>query len=71
MGYKLKQWVIKDPRTGQFWKVRAKSRRSLEKRLGKGMEYVTIMGTVKSLTKSRRAREELAERLGKQTIFWG
>ena len=72
MGYKLKQWIIEDSRTGQVDKVRAKSRRTLEKRLGEqAMEYISIVGAVKSLTKSRRAREELEERLGKQTIFWG
>ena len=72
MGYKLKQWIIEYSRTGQVDKVRAKGRRTLEKRLGEqAMEYISIVGVVKSLAKSRRAREELEERLGKQTIFWG
>ena len=62
MGYKytLRQWIIEDSITGRVEKVRAKSRRSLEKRLS---ERMTIMGTVKSLTKSRRSREELEKRL--------
>ena len=65
MGYKLKQWVIEDSRTGRVWKVRGKSRQSVEKRLGKEREYVTVLGTVKSLTRSRRAREELEKHLDK------
>jgi len=69
MGYKLKQWIIKDSRTGQFDKVRAKSRRSLVKRLGKQEEYITVMGTVKSLSKSRRSWKELEERLDKPDAF--
>ena len=69
MGYKLKQWIIEDSMTGEVWKVRAKSRQSLEKRLGKERGYVTVMGTVKSLTKSRRARENLENRLGKTDAF--
>jgi len=65
MGYKLKQWIIKDVRTGEVEKVRAKSRQSLGKRLGQ-MDYVVIVGTVKSLTKGRRAREELEECFSRQ-----
>jgi len=61
MSYESKQWIIWDSRTGQIKKVRAKSRRSLEKRLGWQTYYITIMGTVKSLTRSRRAREELED----------
>ena len=62
MGYKLKQWVVEDSRDGSVWKEKAKSRQRLEKRLGEELEYVTILGTVKSLTRSRQAREELKER---------
>ena len=50
MGYKLKQWIIEDSRTDRVWKVRGKSCQSVEKRLGKREEYITVMGTVKSLT---------------------
>jgi len=42
MGYKLKQWLITDVRTGRVEKVRAKSRRTLEKRLGKQVEDTII-----------------------------
>jgi len=65
MGYKLKQWIIEDARTGEVWKVRGKSRQSVVKRLGKTREYATVLGTVKSLTKSRRSREELEKHLDK------
>ena len=63
MGYKLKQWVLSDSRTDEAWTERGKSRQSVEKRLGKQRYYITVEGTVKSLTKSRRAREKLEKRL--------
>ena len=44
MGYKLKQWLIADIRTGRVEKVRAKSHRTLEKRLGKQVEGTVIEG---------------------------
>jgi len=69
MSYKLKQWVIEDARTGRVWKVRGKSRQSVEKRLGKTREYATVLGTVKSLTKSRRSWEALEKRLDKTDTF--
>ena len=68
MGYKLKQWVLSDSRTDEAWTERGKSRQSLGKRLGKQTNYITVEGTVKSLTKSRQSLEK---RLGKQTIPWG
>lgn len=42
MGYKLKRWLIRDIRTGRVNEVRAKSRRSLNKRLGKRVNEVLV-----------------------------
>lgn len=42
MGYKLKRWLITDIRTGRRVELRAKSRRSLDKRLGKRVSEVLV-----------------------------
>jgi len=42
MAYKLKRWLLIDIRTGWISIVRARSRRSLEKRLGKRANEVII-----------------------------
>jgi hypothetical protein len=42
VSYKLKCWAITDIRTGRVTVVRAKNRRTLERRLGKRADEVLI-----------------------------